>query len=244
MTRALHWLGPPGSPVLFPPPEAALERPNGLLAAGGDLSPERVLAAYRHGIFPWYEDGQPILWWSPDPRTVIFPAELHLSRRFRRDLRRRPFTASFDTDFAAVVRGCARAEDPEAGTWITADMMAAYQALHELGRAHSVEVWQEDQLAGGLYGVALGRAFFAESMFSRASNASKAALAHLAAMLGANGFRFIDCQLHSAHLARLGARDLPRGEFLGLLATALAAGEPPADCWSHERVPVVGPGSD
>lgn len=244
MTRALHWLGPPGSPALFPPPAAALEQPNGLLAAGGDLSPERVLAAYRRGIFPWYEDGQPILWWSPDPRTVIFPGELHLSRRFRRALRRQPFEASFDRDFARVVAGCARADDPDAGTWITADMIAAYQRLHELGRAHSVEIWQEGELAGGLYGVALGRAFFAESMFSRASNASKAALAHLAAVLGAHGFRFIDCQLPSPHLARLGARDLPRPEFLAVLEAALAAGEPPAGYWSRERVPVLAPGSD
>lgn len=244
MTRALHWLGPPGSPVLFPPPAAALEQPNGLLAAGGDLSAERVLAAYRRGIFPWYEDGQPILWWSPDPRTVMFPAELHLSRRFRRELRQQRFAASFDNDFAAVVRGCARDDDPEAGTWITADMMAAYQRLHALGRAHSVEVWQAEQLVGGLYGVALGRAFFAESMFSRRSNASKAALAHLAGVLGAQGFRFIDCQLPSPHLSRLGARDLPRPEFLRLLEAALAAGEPPAGCWSRMRVPVRVTGSD
>ncbi|WP_346765543.1 leucyl/phenylalanyl-tRNA--protein transferase [Thioalkalivibrio sp. XN8] len=239
MTRALHWLGPAGSPIMFPPPAAALAEPNGLLAAGGDLAPERVLAAYRHGIFPWYEEGQPILWWSPDPRTVILPAELHVSRRFRRELRRRPFEASFDTDFAAVVRGCARLDEPLAGTWITPDMMAAYQRLHELGHAHSLEIWQAGRLVGGLYGVALGRAFFAESMYSRVSNASKAALAHLAGVLGANGFRLIDCQLPSAHLARLGARELPRRQFLALLREAVDAGAPPAGCWSRARVPAL-----
>lgn len=244
MTRALHWLGPAGSPVLFPPPAAALTRPNGLLAAGGDLAPERLLAAYRNGIFPWYEEGQPILWWSPDPRTVLFPAELHLSRRFRRSLRQGSFQASFDTDFTAVVRGCARIDEPEAGTWITPDMMAAYQRLHELGHAHSLEVWADDRLAGGLYGVALGRAFFAESMFSRRSNASKAALAHLARVLEAHGFRLVDCQLPSPHLARMGAREVSRRQFLALLREALEAGEPAPGCWSRERVPVLPGASD
>ena len=241
MTRVLHWLGPPGSPVVFPPAAAALDQPNGLLAAGGDLSAERLLGAYRRGIFPWYEEGQPILWWSPDPRTVIFPTGLHVSRRLRRDLRRRPFTASFDNDFAGVVRGCARLEEPGAGTWITPAMMAAYQRLHELGHAHSVEIWQDEQLAGGLYGVAVGRAFFAESMFSRVSNASKVALLHLARALGTRDFRLIDCQLPSEHLARMGARDLPRAEFLPLLADALQNGAPPAACWDGRRVPVVPP---
>ncbi|MGD9388565.1 MAG: leucyl/phenylalanyl-tRNA--protein transferase [Gammaproteobacteria bacterium] len=241
MTGVLHWLGPPGSPVVFPPPAAALDQPNGLLAAGGDLSAERLLAAYRRGIFPWYEEGQPILWWSPDPRTVIFPTRLHVSRRLRRDLRRRPFAASFDNDFAGVVQGCARLEERGAGTWITPAMMAAYQRLHELGHAHSVEIWQDGQLAGGLYGVSVGRAFFAESMFSRVSNASKVALLHLARALGAGDFRFIDCQLPSEHLARMGARDLPRAEFLSLLADAVQTGNPPAMGWDRRRVPVVPP---
>ena len=240
MRRALHWLGPAGSPVRFPPPETALDYPNGLLAAGGDLAPERLLAAYRRGIFPWYEEGQPILWWSPDPRTVIFPAELHVSRRFRRELARRPFEASFDTEFAAVMRGCARLEDAEPGTWITPEMMAAYQALHALGHAHSVETWQDGELAGGLYGVALGRVFFAESMFSRVTNASKAALLHLATSLQARGFSLIDCQLPSAHLARLGARDLPRADFLRLLQAS--AGTAPREAgWPAQRVVVTAP---
>jgi leucyl/phenylalanyl-tRNA--protein transferase len=226
--------------VRFPPPETALDYPSGLLAAGGDLSPQRLLAAYQRGIFPWYEEGQPILWWSPDPRTVIFPAELHVSRRFRRELARRPFEVSFDQEFAAVVRGCARLEDAEAGTWITPEMMAAYERLHALGHAHSVEAWQEGRLAGGLYGVAVGRAFFAESMFSRASNASKAALLYLSTSLQARGFRVIDCQLPSAHLARLGARDLPRAEFLRLLAASVGA--PPADeCWPAGRLRLTPP---
>lgn len=241
MSRALHWLGPAGSPVSFPPPEAALREPDGLLAAGGDLSPERLLAAYRRGIFPWYEDGQPILWWSPDPRTVIFPQELHVPRRFRRELARGTFAASFDNEFGAVIRGCARLDATEAGTWITAEMIAAYERLHVLGHAHSVETWRDDTLVGGLYGVTLGRVFFAESMFSRVSNASRVALTHLAATLAAHGFRMIDCQLPSAHLARLGARNLPRRAFLTLLEECVSAPAPPADCWSRDRRPVQPP---
>lgn len=241
MSRALPWLGPAGSPLRFPPPEAALREPDGLLAAGGDLAPERLLAAYRRGIFPWYEAGQPILWWSPDPRTVIFPHELHVPRRFRRELAGGTFTASCDNDFAAVIRACARRDDPEQGTWITPEMITAYERLHALGHAHSVETWRDDTLVGGLYGVAVGRAFCAESMFSRVSNGSRAALTHLAAVLEAHGFRVIDCQLPSPHLARLGARDLPRREFLALLETCLSAPPPPPDCWSRRRVPVRAP---
>jgi leucyl/phenylalanyl-tRNA--protein transferase len=241
MSRALHWLGAAGSPVSFPPPEAALREPDGLLAAGGDLSPERLLAAYRRGIFPWYEAGQPILWWSPDPRTVIVPHELHVPRRFRRELARGAFAASFDNDFGAVIRGCARLDEAAAGTWITAEMIAAYERLHTLGHAHSVETWRDGVLVGGLYGVTLGRAFFAESMFSRVSNASRAALTHLAATLQAHGFRLIDCQLPSPHLARLGARNLPRRAFLALLAECVSAPPPGAECWLRERVPVRPP---
>ncbi len=241
MTRALHWLGPPGSPVRFPPPQAALQEPDGLLAAGGDLSAGRLLAAYRAGIFPWYEAGQPILWWSPDPRTVIFPAELHAPRRFRRVLASGVFTASFDNDFGAVIRGCARLDEAQTGTWITPEMIAAYENLHALGYAHCVETWCDNTLVGGLYGVALGRAFFAESMFSRVSDASHVALTHLAAILQAHGFRLIDCQLPSAHLARLGARDLPRRDFLALLESCVSLPAPDADCWSRERVLVEPP---
>jgi leucyl/phenylalanyl-tRNA--protein transferase len=241
VSRGLHWLGPAGSPVSFPPPQAALREPNGLLAAGGDLSPQRLLAAYQRGIFPWYEEGQPILWWSPDPRTVIIPAELHVSRRLRRELARGHFTASFDNDFAAVIRGCARLEDPGQGTWITAEMITAYEQLHALGHAHSVETWRDGVLVGGLYGVSLGGAFFAESMFSRVSNASKVALVHLATELPTHGLRVIDCQLPSAHLARLGARNLSRRSFLALLEECMSAPSPGPQCWSRERVAVRPP---
>jgi leucyl/phenylalanyl-tRNA---protein transferase len=234
----MRWLGPPGSPLRFPDPASALSWPNGLLAAGGDLSPERLLAAYRAGIFPWYETGQPILWWCPDPRAVIFPEELHVARRLRRFLLSRPFEASFDRDFAAVVAGCARGEDPEAGTWITPEMTDAYEQLHALGHAHSVEIWSGERLVGGLYGVAVGRAFFAESMFSKATNASKAAMIVLARELCRGGFRVMDCQLPSRHLASMGAREITRRAFLELLAKSVD--EPPlGDAgWSRERLPV------
>lgn len=237
--QGMRWLGPPGSPVRFPDPASALSWPNGLLAAGGDLAPERLLAAYRGGIFPWYEAGQPILWWCPDPRAVIFPEELHIARRLRRFLVNHPFEASFDRDFAAVVAGCARTEDPDVGTWITAEMADAYRRLHALGHAHSVEVWSGDRLAGGLYGVAVGRAFFAESMFSRATNASKAAMIFLSRELGRRGFRVMDCQLPSRHLAAMGAREVTRRAFLELLAESVDE-SPLGDAgWSRERLPVL-----
>lgn len=235
MAQEMRWLGPPGSEIRFPDPASALSWPNGLLAAGGDLSPERLLAAYRRGIFPWYETGQPILWWCPDPRAVIFPGELHIARRLRRLLASRPFEASFDREFAAVVRGCARSELPGTGTWITPEMAAAYTRLHELGHAHSVEVWAGDELAGGLYGVAIGRAFFAESMFSRLPNASKAAMIHLTRELRARDFLVMDCQLPSRHLATMGAREIPRREFLALVSQGLAGPSREASRWSGER---------
>jgi len=234
----MRWLGPPGSPVQFPDPASALAWPNGLLATGGDLSPERLLAAYRRGIFPWYETGQPILWWSPDPRTVIFPGELHLSRRLRRFLARQPFEASFDCAFAQVLRGCARGDEPGTGTWITAQMMSAYERLHQLGHAHSVEIWAGEALLGGLYGVAIGRAFFAESMFSRASNASKAAMVFLDRELRAGGFGVMDCQLPSPHLTAMGAREIPRPEFIELLARHVGQAASGEHRWSRARRPV------
>lgn len=239
MPQGMRWLGPPGSPVWFPDPTSALSWPNGLLAAGGDLSPERLLAAYRCGVFPWYEAGQPILWWCPDPRAVILPDELHVARRLRRYLATRRFEASFDRAFAAVVAGCARREAPDVGTWITPEMTLAYERLHTLGHAHSVEVWSGERLVGGLYGVAVGRVFFAESMFSRVSNASKAAMVFLAQELRRRGFRLMDCQLPSRHLASMGAREISRREFLERLAGSVD--EPPlADAgWSHERVAIV-----
>jgi leucyl/phenylalanyl-tRNA--protein transferase len=204
----------------FPPLASALRHPNGLLAAGADLSPERLLAAYRQGIFPWYSDGEPILWWSPDPRMVLIPTELKVSRSLAKTLRNRRYEIRFDSAFAAVMQGCAsRGADHagpgagEAGTWITDDMRAAYQRLHELGYAHSVETWIEGELAGGLYGVAIGRMFYGESMFTRVRDASKMAMVHLVRRLERQRYAMIDCQMHTRHLASLGARAIPRSNF-------------------------------
>lgn len=215
--RSITWLSPQDAPEYFPPPEQALAEPAGLLAAGGDLSPQRLLAAYRRGIFPWYSPGQPVLWWSPDPRAVLFPEEFHCSRSLARKLRNGGFTASLDRDFPAVIDGCAAPRTGSPGTWITAEMRAAYLRLFELRYAHSIEVWHEGELAGGLYGVRLGGVFFGESMFSRARDASKVALAHLVAVCRRNALAVLDCQLPSRHLASLGARAIPRGQFQALL---------------------------
>ncbi|MGH8413772.1 MAG: leucyl/phenylalanyl-tRNA--protein transferase [Gammaproteobacteria bacterium] len=197
----------------------ALRHPDGLLAVGGDLSAERLLHAYRHGIFPWYSEGQPILWWSPDPRMVLFPGKFHTSHSLRKRLRHGGFDASFDTAFSEVVAACAapRRNQVEPGTWITPTMQAAYAELHRLGHAHSLEIRMNGELAGGLYGVALGGVFFAESMFSRRTSASKIALACLARQLQSWKFGLIDCQVYSNHLARLGGVSIPRAEFLKLL---------------------------
>lgn len=218
----LPWLSPHS--LAFPPVSEALCEPDGLLAAGGDLRSERLLAAYRAGIFPWYEEGQPILWWSPDPRTVLDPGRVHVSRSMRKLLRDCPFTITTDRDFSAVMQACAAPRRGAAGTWITADMLAAYRQLHQLGVAHSVEVWQERQLVGGLYGIALGRVFFGESMFSRVSNASKSGFITLARHLQAWGFELIDGQVASDHLFSLGARQIPRRRFVALLQRAIPAG--------------------
>jgi leucyl/phenylalanyl-tRNA--protein transferase len=210
-----------GRELAFPPPEAA--EPGGLLAVGGDLEPERLLLAYAHGIFPWYDESLPILWHSPDPRMVLLPRELHVSRSLARTLRRRRFALTLDRAFARVIAACA--ETPRrgaSGTWITPEMRAAYVRLHEQGFAHSAEAWAEGELAGGVYGVALGGCFFAESMFARRSDASKAALATLVRQLERWGFELVDCQLPSPHLARLGAREWPRARFLRHLRVALA----------------------
>lgn len=214
--------------IRFPPPELASRE--GLLAVGGDLRPERLLEAYRRGIFPWYNEGQPILWWSPDPRAVLAPGDIKVSRSLRKRLRARQFRVSFDAAFAQVIDACAAPRRPpfESGTWITAEMRAAYLELHRLGYAHSVEAWQGDALAGGLYGVALAGAFFGESMFSRAADASKVALVWLARQLERWGYTLIDCQLPSAHLESLGARAVPRREFLAQLGRALARPARPA----------------
>ncbi len=194
-----------------------MRNPNGLLAAGGDLSTERLLAAYRKGIFPWYGEGEPILWWSPDPRMVLFPDELKISRSLSKTLRNKAYEIRFDTSFDAVMEGCAESRSGQTGTWITAEMREAYQRLHALGHAHSVETWIEGGLAGGLYGVAIGGVFFGESMFSRARDASKIALVALVGRCKAQGIRLIDCQMHTRHLASLGARDIPRLRFSQLL---------------------------
>ena len=204
----------------FPPLECALKQPNGLLAAGADLSPERLLAAYRRGIFPWYSEGEPILWWSPDPRMVLVPCELKVSRSLAKTLRNRDYEIRFDSAFAAVLEGCAtRGADAaapgagEVGTWITPDMRAAYQRLHDLGYAHSAETWIDGRLAGGLYGVAVGRMFYGESMFTRVRDASKIAMVHLARHLERKGYGMIDCQMHTSHLASLGAGTIARSVF-------------------------------
>ena len=211
----------------FPPVEKALKRPNGLLAAGADLSPERLLAAYRHGIFPWFSEGEPILWWSPDPRMVLAPDALRVTRSLAKTLRNREFEVRLDTAFAAVIAGCAAPRADQAGTWITPEMRTAYLRLHTLGYAHSVETWIDGALAGGLYGVALGRMFFGESMFSRARDASKIAFVHLARVLAARGFGLIDCQMHTAHLESLGACEIPRAEFARRVAELVDYAEPP-----------------
>lgn len=201
-----------GDDEIFPPTSMALEEPNGLLAAGGDLSPERLLNAYARGIFPWYQE-QPVLWWSPDPRLILRPANCHVSRSLGKFLRKTAWTVWIDRDFGRVVQLCAQTREVDTGTWITHDMRRAYLALHRMGYAHSVEVYDAEQLVGGLYGVSLGNTFFGESMFSLASNASKMALVYLARFLSHNGFRLIDCQVTSSHLQSLGAEEVSRQTF-------------------------------
>jgi leucyl/phenylalanyl-tRNA---protein transferase len=209
-TALIPWLEPDGD---FPPVERALRRPNGLLAAGGDLSPERLLRAYRCGIFPWYSAGEPILWWSPDPRMILVPGELKISRSLAKTLRKPNFEACADTAFEQVMQACSEPRAHQRGTWISDEMKQAYARLHRLGVAHSVETWRAGELIGGLYGVALGRMFFGESMFSRATDASKIALVHLVRQLQAWGFGLIDCQMNTPLLASFGAREIPRAQF-------------------------------
>jgi len=196
--------------------------PEGLLAVGGDLSRQRLLLAYRQGIFPWYSEGEPILWWSPNPRLVIYPGKIHISRSLRRTLRRGRFRVTADRAFDQVIRRCARAPRRQGeGTWITSAMEAAYSDLHRIGVAHSVEVWESDELVGGLYGVSLGGTFFGESMFARRSDASKVALVRLVHHLESRGFALIDCQVTTDHLLRLGAEEISRARFREELAAAL-----------------------
>lgn len=198
----------------FPPVERALHEPNGLLAVGGDLSPARLLDAYRHGIFPWFNEEDPILWWSPDPRMVLFPQEFKITRSLRKTLSKRNFEVRTDSAFEEVMRACAAPRNGQPGTWIHEEMIASYTALHRRGYAHSVETWMKGELAGGLYGIAIGRIFYGESMFSRRTDASKIALAHLCAQLSRWNFGMIDCQMNTPHLASLGAREIPRAEFV------------------------------
>ncbi len=205
----------------FPDPLLAETEPNGLLAVGGDLSETRVLSAYRHGIFPWYSAGQPILWWSPAPRMVLYPADFHVSRSLRRSMRRRGFELSVNQAFGGVIRACAAPRDGQPGSWLLAEMIAAYEVLHSSGHAHSIEVWLNEELVGGLYGIGLGEVFFGESMFSRQTDASKVAMAMLVEIAEALPLRLIDCQIYTAHLASLGAREISRALFQQTLEEAL-----------------------
>ena len=233
----------PGSTDLrFPPAELA--SPEGLLAVGGDLRAERLLEAYRHGIFPWYNPGQPILWWSPDPRAVLFPAKLRVSRSLGKTLRRKRFEVTLDSAFRDVMLHCAEPRDdrPGHGTWITPEMIEAYCVLHERGLAHSVESWLDGKLVGGLYGVALGSVFFGESMFSRETDASKVAFVQLVRQLELWSFALVDCQLPSAHLSSLGAEEIRRREFLERLEPALQQPGRPGH-WRFEADPAILTGS-
>ncbi len=222
----------------FPPVEDAMREPNGLLAAGADLSPGRLLDAYRRGIFPWFGDEDPLLWWSPDPRMVLFVEELHVSRSLRKTIRSGRFVVTADRAFSAVMTGCAEPRADAEGTWITTEMRAAYARLAALGYAHSIEAWRDGQLVGGLYGVAIGRIFFGESMFARVPDASKVAFVTLVRHLQRWQFRMIDCQMPTAHLASFGAREIPRRDFLVEVNRAVV--EPPVPApWTFEPLSTI-----
>lgn len=208
----IAWIEP-GSDTPFPPSSNALHDPNGLLAAGGDFSPQRLLMAYSHGIFPWYDETQPILWWTPDPRMVLVPNRLHISRRLARAIRNSPYRVSADTAFLQVMHECAAPRANQHGTWITPELTAGFEQMHELGYAHSVEIWDQQSLIGGIYGLAIGGVFFGESMFSGRTNGSKFALYHLCQHLHAHGFALIDCQVSSPHLETLGCEEISRASF-------------------------------
>ena len=232
---APYWIDPRDQDFRFPDVRLALNEPDGLLAIGGDLKPQRLIAAYRQGIFPWFNAGQPILWWSPNPRTVLFPEKLKISRSLRKTLRKQHFSITLDQAFAEVIEACSapRNYDKQPGTWITADMKQAYQRLHAQGIAHSAECWLDGQLVGGLYGVAIGRGFFGESMFSRQTDASKVAFVQLVQQLARWGFGLIDCQIHSRHLESLGAETISRDHFIDLL-TEFCHRPGPAQRWQLE----------
>ncbi len=227
MTTSIHWLDQ--NTDAFPHYQYAMEEPNGLLAAGGDLSPERLISAYSLGIFPWYNPGEPILWWTPDPRSVVYPNEFNPSRSLKKLINKKTFTVTMDTCFGDVIKQCAQPRRDQAGTWIDEDINKAYNQLHEIGFAHSVEVWFEGELVGGLYGIALGKAFFGESMFSTMDNASKVAFSTLCEQLTKWQFDIIDCQVHNPHLASLGAVEIPRKTFLAQLSSAIKKDE--QDLW-------------
>ena len=212
----------------FPPVDQALDNPDGLLAAGASLSTRRLLDAYRHGIFPWFSEGDPILWWSPDPRTVLDPSRVHVSHSLRKRLRKEAFMITIDRAFARVLEGCAAPRADETGTWLSQAMRRAYIALHTAGCAHSIEVWMHGELAGGIYGVAIGRMFFGESMFTRRTDASKIAMVRLAAQLERWSCPLIDCQLETAHLLSLGAEPMPRRRFVAEVARLV---KEPAPAW-------------
>ena|SRR5215212_3170530 len=222
----------------FPPVDHAMREPNGLLAAGGDLSPARLLDAYRQGIFPWFGDEDPLLWWSPDPRMVLFVDELRVSRSLRKTIRAGRFSVTADRAFSAVVSGCAEPRADQDGTWITTEMRAAYARLAAMGYAHSVEAWVGGDLVGGLYGVAIGRVYFGESMFARVSDASKVAFVALVGQLRQWGFRLIDCQMPTAHLASFGAREIPRREFLAEVDRAILEPSIPSP-WTLEPLGTI-----
>lgn len=229
----IPWLEP-GAP--FPPVDRALREPDGLLAAGLELTPDRILDAYRQGIFPWFSDGQPVLWWSPDPRMVLVPSEIRITRSMLKVLRNRPYEVRCDSAFEAVMRACAAPRDGQAGTWISDEMIEAYSALHERGYAHSVETWIDGRLAGGLYGMAIGRMFYGESMFSTERDASKIALVHLARYLETRAFGLIDCQMNTGHLGSMGGREIPRREFCRVMAQCIADGPMPGR-WPTDLIP-------
>jgi leucyl/phenylalanyl-tRNA---protein transferase len=229
----IRWLSPDAAADAFPPVDEAQRDPNGLLAVGADLKPERLLHAYRMGIFPWYEAGQPVLWWSPDPRAVLRPEALHVARSLRKKLAKPVFSVTADRAFDAVIAACAEPRRYTHGTWITDEMASAYRELNALGWAHSFETWSEGQLVGGLYGVSIGRVFFGESMFSRISDASKIAFARAVRYLQHRGCALVDCQVWSEHIASLGATQMPRAQFIAHLKTLCKDARAASD-WSDD----------
>lgn len=236
-TPRIAWISQDDPPEAFPDIAAALTVPDGLLAAGGNLAPDRLLYAYRRGVFPWFDSGQPILWWSPDPRCVMLPDSFHLARRLRRSMQNSALEISFNKAFSAVVEACAANRVGQKGTWITDEMIEAYSMLHGQGWAHSVEIWRDDELVGGLYGLAIGKAFFGESMFSQESNASKIAMWILCGLLVRHRFEILDCQVGSPHLTSLGAILMPRSEFAALLERACDPATKFAE-WPQNRMPL------